>query len=64
MSEQKEKRFDDLQPGDLVSISIVGRIEKVSKSGYIVSAHGAEIPILKSSVKEVFKPEEQQVKTQ
>ena len=49
-----EAHSSDLQPGDLVSFSLVGRIEQVSESGYIVFAHGVEIPILKSSVKAVM----------
>lgn len=60
MEKQEQERYDDLKPGDLVSFQIVGRIEAVSERGYVVFAHGVEIPILKSSVRQVFTAEEQQ----
>jgi hypothetical protein len=60
MGRARIEQLRDLQPGDLVAFQIVGRVESVSSSGYVVFAHGvAGIPILKSSVSEVFDPEEE-----
>ncbi len=44
MSEQ------NLGKGDLVRLSLVGRIVEVSESGYVVTIHGENVPVLKSDV--------------
>jgi len=47
--------MENLHAGDLVRITLVGRIAEVYRSGdYLISVHGEQVPILKSQVTEVL----------
>lgn len=48
---------EDIKLGDVVTITIIGKVEHIAEVGCIVNAHGVDIPVLKSQIGEWVDPD-------
>jgi exosome complex RNA-binding protein Rrp4 len=59
MRSKPQEQNQEPQEGDLVEITAIGKIERVTLDGWMVRVHGEVVPMLRGQVRLIRKPTEE-----